>query len=109
MSAPYCVVATATDICLPNHLHAEVTLAAAAAGKHVICEKPLSLTLEEADKMIDACARAGRKLMYAEELCFAPKYERVRQLAQKVPSGAFTRCVRARNTQDLTPIGSGGM
>ena len=37
------------DICLPNHLHARVTIAAAEAGKHVILEKPLCLTLEEAD------------------------------------------------------------
>ena len=43
------------DICLPNHLHARVTIAAAAAGKHVILEKPLCLTLEEADAMIAAC------------------------------------------------------
>ena len=62
------------DICLPNHLHARVTLDAAKAGKHVIIEKPLCLTLEEADAMIAACKAANRKLMYAEELCFAPKY-----------------------------------
>ncbi|HCN83097.1 MAG TPA: oxidoreductase [Sphingobacteriaceae bacterium] len=74
------------DICLPNFLHAEATLKAAAAGKHVIIEKPLAVTLEEADAMIAACDKAGVKLMYAEELCFAPKYERVRQL---VNEGAY--------------------
>lgn len=74
------------DICLPNFLHAEATLKAAAAGKHVIIEKPLAVTLEEADAMIAACEKAGVKLMYAEELCFAPKYERVRQL---VNEGAY--------------------
>jgi predicted dehydrogenase len=41
------------------------------------------MTLEEADEMIAACDAAGRKLMYAEELCFAPKYERVRRLVQE--------------------------
>ncbi len=71
------------DICLPNFLHAEATLKAAAAGKHVIIEKPLAVTLEEADAMIAACAAAGVYLMYAEELCFAPKYERVRQLVRE--------------------------
>jgi myo-inositol 2-dehydrogenase/D-chiro-inositol 1-dehydrogenase len=71
------------DICLPNHLHAKTTIAAAAAGKHVILEKPLCLTIEEADEMIAACATHNRKLMYAEELCFAPKYERVRQLVRE--------------------------
>lgn len=71
------------DICLPNYLHAEATLKAAAAGKHVIIEKPLSVTLEEADAMIAVCKKAGVKLMYAEELCFAPKYERVRQMVNE--------------------------
>ena len=47
------------DICLPNFLHAEATLKAAAAKKHVIIEKPLAVTLEEADAMIKACADAG--------------------------------------------------
>ncbi|GGB96979.1 Gfo/Idh/MocA family protein [Dyadobacter sediminis] len=68
------------DICLPNFLHAKATLLAAKAGKHIIIEKPLAVTLEEADQMLTACREAGVKLMYAEELCFAPKYERVRQL-----------------------------
>ncbi|HUF63771.1 MAG TPA: Gfo/Idh/MocA family oxidoreductase [Verrucomicrobiales bacterium] len=68
------------DICLPNFLHHRAVLAAAGAGKHVIIEKPFAMNLEEADEMIEACRSAGRKLMYAEELCFAPKYERVRKL-----------------------------
>lgn len=71
------------DICLPNFLHAEATLKAATAGKHIIIEKPLAVTLEEADTMIAACKKAGVKLMYAEELCFAPKYERVRHLVNE--------------------------
>ncbi len=64
----------------PNDLHCEYTELAAAAGKHVICEKPLCLNLAEADRMIDACKRAGVKLMYAEELCFTPKYVRLKRL-----------------------------
>src|ERR671937_260610 len=71
---------------LPNDLHCDATVAAAAAGKHVICEKPLCLNLAEAERMIDACRRAGVKLMYAEELCFAPKYVRLKQL---LDSGAL--------------------
>jgi predicted dehydrogenase len=71
------------DICLPNFLHADATIKAAKAGKHVIIEKPLAVTLEEADAMIDACKKAGVKLMYAEELCFAPKYERVRHMVKE--------------------------
>ncbi|HEY3284101.1 MAG TPA: Gfo/Idh/MocA family oxidoreductase [Armatimonadota bacterium] len=70
----------------PNYLHCEITEAAAAAGKHVICEKPLCVTMAEADRMISACKKAGVKLMYAEELCFTPKYVRLKQLAD---SGAL--------------------
>jgi myo-inositol 2-dehydrogenase/D-chiro-inositol 1-dehydrogenase len=79
----------AVDICLPNFLHARTVIAAAAAGRHVIIEKPLCLTLEEADEMIAACAARHRKLMYAEELCFAPKYERVRQLVNEGAVGSI--------------------
>ena len=78
------------DVCLPNFLHAPVTIAAARAGKHVIIEKPLCVTLEEADAMIEACRAADRKLMYAEQLCFAPKYERTRQL---IAEGAIGDCL----------------
>ncbi len=65
---------------IPNHLHCQVTCDIAAAGKHVICEKPLCMNLAEADRMIKACREAGVKLMYAEELCFTPKYVRMKQL-----------------------------
>jgi myo-inositol 2-dehydrogenase / D-chiro-inositol 1-dehydrogenase len=71
------------DVCLPNVLHHRATLSASRAGRHVIIEKPFAMTLEQADEMIAACGSAGRKLMYAEELCFAPKYERVRQLVSE--------------------------
>lgn len=64
----------------PNYLHCDITLKAAAAGKHVICEKPLCMNLQEADQMIAACKEANVKLMYAEELCFAPKYVRLKTL-----------------------------
>ncbi len=74
------------DICLPNFLHAEACIKSAQAHKHVIIEKPLAVTLEEADSMIAACKENQVQLMYAEELCFAPKYERVKAL---VESGAI--------------------
>ncbi|MCE9529652.1 MAG: Gfo/Idh/MocA family oxidoreductase [Planctomycetes bacterium] len=74
----------------PNHLHCQITVDAAAAGKHVVCEKPLCLNLAEADRMIEACRGAGVKLMYAEELCFAPKYVRLKQLLDSGALGAPT-------------------
>ena len=70
----------------PNDLHAQITIDAAASGKHVVVEKPMALNLAEADRMIGACRSAGVKLMYAEELCFAPKYVRLKAL---VDSGAL--------------------
>jgi len=68
-------------IAAPNYLHAEMAVAAARAGKHIICEKPLCLSLEEADLMIDTCHRQGVKLCYCEHLCFAPKFVLAKQSA----------------------------
>src|SRR5690348_13276594 len=50
---------------VPNNLHCQITLDTAAAGKHVVMEKPLCLNLAEADQMIEACRKARVKLMYA--------------------------------------------
>lgn len=55
----------AVVICSENVRHRELTIAAAEAGKHVLCEKPLATTMEDAQAMIDACARAGVKLQTA--------------------------------------------
>lgn len=70
----------------PNDVHCQLTCEAAAAGKHVVLEKPMCLNLWEADRMIQASQVAGVKLMYAEELCFAPKYVRLKQI---LDSGAL--------------------
>jgi len=75
-------------ISAPNYIHARITVDAAQAGKHVVCEKPLCVTLEEADEMLDACRKAGVLLLYAEELFFAPKYVKAKQMADE---GAFGR------------------
>jgi predicted dehydrogenase len=74
----------------PNQLHCPITVDAAAAGKHVVCEKPLCMNLAEADRMIEACRGAGVLLMYAEELCFTPKYVRLKQLLDEGAVGSPT-------------------
>jgi Predicted dehydrogenases and related proteins len=83
-------------IAAPNALHRDIAVAAAQAGKHVICEKPLARTLREADEMISACAAAGVLLMYAEEICFAPKYVRAKELADE---GALGEVYLVRQTE----------
>jgi len=64
----------------PNVYHCDVTVRAAKAGKHIVIEKPIAMNLAEADRMITACKAANVKLMYAEELCFTPKYVRMKAL-----------------------------
>jgi predicted dehydrogenase len=81
---------------VPNDLHCQVAVDAAAAGKHVVMEKPLCLNLAEADRMIVACREAKVKLMYAEELCFAPKYVRLKQL---LDAGALGRPVLLKQSE----------
>ncbi len=68
---------------IPNDLHREVVVAAAEAGKHIIIEKPLSHTLQDADAMLSASKRHRVKLMYAETLCFSPKYARAKKLVDE--------------------------
>ena len=84
-------------LALPNDLHCQVTLDAARAGKHIVCEKPLCRTLEEADQMIDACRQQGVLLLYAEELLFAPKYVRARQLVEE---GALGRAFLVKQWEE---------
>lgn len=79
-----------------NHLHAEHALAALRAGKHVMVEKPLCLTLAEADRMIAAAREAERGLGYAENLCFAPHYRHARDV---IASGGLGRILFARQCE----------
>jgi predicted dehydrogenase len=76
----------AVDLCLPTRLHAPVALAGLQAGKHVLVEKPMALDGAECDRMIEAAAKAGRILMAAQVLRFAPAY---RALIDGVAAGRF--------------------
>jgi len=62
----------AVYIVLPNSMHHEFTLRAAAAGKHVLCEKPMANSVQESEEMIEACKKADRKLMIAYRVQYEP-------------------------------------
>ncbi len=65
---------------LPNHLHAEWTIASARAGKHVLCEKPLAMTSGQAQEMVDVCASEGVRLMEAFMYRLHPSWQAVREM-----------------------------
>ena len=76
-----------------NDLHAERTIAAARAGKHVLCEKPLAMTLAEAEAMIEACSEAGVVLATNHHLRGAPTILAIRE---RFEAGAIGEVVAAR-------------
>lgn len=75
----------ALDIALPHHLHRDAVVAAAEAGKHVMVEKPLARTLEEADEMLEAARRAGTLLFVAEDYRFMPTARKARENWEGLP------------------------
>ncbi len=80
----------AVDICLPHSLHAKVALASLEAGKHVLVEKPLTLTLGEADRIIETAKGRGLKLMVAENMRFVRAYEVAKGLIDKGEIGKIS-------------------
>lgn len=88
----------AVDICLPHHLHADAVIAAADAGLHVLCEKPLCLTLDQADAVAAAADRSGVIIMCAHNQLFQPAVAAARQL---VDSGTLGRVYEVRTTDSF--------
>jgi predicted dehydrogenase len=80
----------AVYIPLPNHLHPEWTIAAARAGKHVLCEKPLAVTASEAERMIEVCRTEGVTLMEAFMYRLHPSWIAVRELVASGRIGRLT-------------------
>lgn len=80
-------------IVLPNHLHAEYTIRAAQAGKHVLCEKPMANSVAECQSMIDACNKVNRKLMVAYRLQLEPHHRRAIQMVRRQEFGKLKHIV----------------
>ncbi len=80
-------------VSLPSFLHAQGSIAALQAGKHVICEKPMAVTLQEADSMIDAATRAERILTVFHQRRYNPDFVHVRNV---IDSGILGRIVEIK-------------
>jgi len=80
------------DVVTPNHLHADAVLAAAAAGKHVLCEKPPAMSLAATARMIEACRRAGCKFGIFVQCRLR---EPIQQMRRALDEGRFGRVLRA--------------
>ncbi|MGA8206780.1 MAG: Gfo/Idh/MocA family oxidoreductase [Candidatus Dormiibacterota bacterium] len=93
---------------LPNSLHAEWTIKAAAAGKPVLCEKPLALDADQAQGMIDSCRSLGVLLMEAFMYRFHPQHARVVELIENGAVGEL-RFVRSAFTFMLEPFPAGNV
>lgn len=88
-------------IVLPNSMHAEYTIRAAKAGKHIICEKPMATTVEDAQRMIDACKENNVLLAVGYRLHYEPFHLRVMRIGQDKVFGKVKR-IEARNSSDHT-------
>ncbi|MBS4177855.1 Gfo/Idh/MocA family protein [Lederbergia citrea] len=71
------------SVCTPNYLHAPMSIAALNAGKHVLCEKPMATSQEDALAMIEAAKASGKKLMIAHNQRFVPSHAKARELIEK--------------------------
>jgi predicted dehydrogenase len=71
------------DVCTPTDAHTPIVLAAAAAGRHVVCEKPLALSVADADAMIAACEAAGVRLFVGHVLRYVAEYALVKAIVDR--------------------------
>src|SRR5437773_8791835 len=95
----------AVDICLPHHLHAPAILDSAAAGKHILCEKPMCMSLAEADQIAAAVAKAGVTYMSAHNQLFMPVVQEAKRL---IDGGEIGRVLWLRCQDWFRAGGEGG-
>ena len=87
-------------IVLPNALHAEYVIRGAKAGKHIICEKPMGLSVRECDDMIRACKQAGVMLSVGYRLHFDPHHRDVMKMGQSKIFGELTSIHAAHGSEE---------
>ncbi len=87
-------------VVLPNSMHAEYVIRAAAAGKHVICEKPMAVTVEDCDRMIEACRKAGKMLSIGYRLHFEPHHQEVMKYGKEKTFGEIKNIVADHGMSD---------
>ena len=90
----------AVSVCAANHVHAEITIAALKAGKHVLCEKPMAVTLEECEAMVAAAKESGKYLMIGQNQRLAKAHAKAKELIEQ---GAIGKVLTFR-----TIFGHGG-
>ncbi|TCO35746.1 putative dehydrogenase [Kribbella steppae] len=88
----------AVDICLPHHLHRDAIVAAAQAGKHILCEKPLCLTADEAAEVRKAVQDNGVTLMCAHNQLFLPAVAKAKELLE---AGSIGTVYEVRTTDSF--------
>ncbi|MBI4552678.1 MAG: Gfo/Idh/MocA family oxidoreductase [Candidatus Latescibacteria bacterium] len=92
----------AVHLCVPHDLHAPMAIAAADAGKHILTEKPIAMTVEDADRMIEAADRVGVVLMVSHNQRFLQHHQRAKDL---VASGTIGEVFLCRGVfQGYSPI-----
>lgn len=83
----------AVDICTPHNMHASPAIAAAEAGKHVLCEKPMALELKDCDDMITAARKSGTKFMMEHNYCFFPPIAKLKEFIDEGVLGEPLACI----------------
>ena len=97
----------AVHVCTPHALHADQVVAAAEAGKHVLVEKPMALTLADCDRMIDACDQAGKILMVGQVMRYYPVNRTIQKMIADGEIGQVGHLIRRRYSYfNPTPAGS---
>lgn len=73
----------AVSVCVSNHMHAEITIAALKAGKHVLCEKPMATSISECEAMVKAAEEAGKRLIIGHNQRLTPAHKRAKKLIEE--------------------------